>query len=189
MPRRHWLRIKLGHPHTAHTRSRHYREARPIGQGPRFHEPVRGVVHGPCRPRLGHRVGAHVELFAANRVVLLPTGIGVRHPTAHRDGRIIRARCYGDFVTLDPTGVVLIRAGSRPSLADLFSAWGQPLSRTQLTAFSAGTGQSVRMYVDGRRRAAPPAAVRLNATPRSCSRSAPTCHHTIGSRFRRAPKS
>jgi hypothetical protein len=137
------------------------REARPIGQGPRFHEPVRGVEHGPCRPRLGHRVGAHIELYAADRVVLLPPGIGVHHPTAHLDGRITRARCYGDFVTLDPTGVVLVRAGSRPSLADLFSAWGQPVSRTQLAAFPAGAGKEVRVYVDGRRRAGAPATVLL----------------------------
>jgi hypothetical protein len=137
------------------------REARPIGRGPRFHEPARGPVGGHCRPRLGPRFAVHVELFAADRVVLIPAGIGVRHPTAHVDGRITRARCYGDLVTLDPTGVVLARRASGARLGQLFAAWGQPLSRTRLAAFAAGAGDRVRVFVAGRPWTGPPGRVPL----------------------------
>jgi len=137
------------------------REARPIGHGGRFHEAVTGRVDGPCRRRLGPRTDAHVELFAANRVVLIPAGIGVRGPVSHLDGRITRARCYGDVVTLDPTGVVLVRPGTHLTLQNLFSGWGQPLSRNRLAAFSAAPGRQVRIYVNGRRCRGKAAAVRL----------------------------
>ena len=67
-------------------------EARPIGRGPRFHPPARGPVIGACRARLGPRDGVHVELFAANRVVIVPAGIGVRGPLTTSAGRITRSR-------------------------------------------------------------------------------------------------
>ena len=137
------------------------REARPIGRGIRFHEPAGGAMPGHCRRRLGHRIAVHVELFAANRVVLIPAGIGVRGPTRRVDGRITHARCYGNLVTLDPTGVIRIRAGSRLTLGDLFSAWGQPLSPSRLAAFSASPGRSVRSYIGGGRRSGPPQSVPL----------------------------
>jgi hypothetical protein len=98
----------------------------------------------------------HVEVFAANRVVLLPAGIGTRPPRGFSAGRISRARCYGALVTLEPTGVVLVRAEARLRLDDLFRAWGQPLSRARLASFSTGAARRVAVFVDGRRwRAAP----------------------------------
>jgi hypothetical protein len=112
-------------------------EARPIGTGPRFTLPASGPVAGPCRRSLGPRVGVHVEVFAANRVLLLPAGIGARQPRTKLDGRIASAPCYGALVTLDPTGLVLVRPGAVLTLADLFRSWGEPLSRTRLTSFSA----------------------------------------------------
>lgn len=124
--------------------------ARPIGGGAKFHPPVRGAVRGSCRPRLGSRVGVHVELFAANRVVLIPAGVGTIAPRAFSDGRLTRARCYGEVVTLDPTGLVLVRPRSRSTLADLFGEWGQPLSSRRLGPFSAVTGARVTVFVDGR---------------------------------------
>ena len=92
-----------------------------------------------------------MELFAADRVVLVAAGIGTRPPRRLSEGRISSASCYGELVTLDPTGLVLVRAGSRPVLADLFRAWGQPLSSTRLASFSASAGGSVSVFVDGRR--------------------------------------
>jgi hypothetical protein len=62
-------------------------EARPIGTGPRFTLPASGPVAGACQRSLGPRVGVHVEVFAANRVLLLPAGIGARQPWAKLDGR------------------------------------------------------------------------------------------------------
>jgi hypothetical protein len=136
-------------------------EARPIGTGPRFTLPVSGPVAGACQRSLGPRVGVHVEVFAANRVLLLPAGIGAQQPWAKLDGRIASAPCYGALVTLDPTGLVLVRPGARLTLADLFRSWGEPLSRTRLTSFSAPAGSQVAVFVDGRRWNGGPASVPL----------------------------
>jgi hypothetical protein len=126
-------------------------QARPVGRGARFQPGASGPVLGGCRPRLGPRHGAHVELFASDRVVIVPAGIGTRPPRRSLSGRITSARCYGDPVTLEPTGLVLVRAGARPSLADLFRAWGQPLSPLRLGPFRAPPGTQVRVFVGGRR--------------------------------------
>ena len=67
------------------------------------------------------------------------------------EGRISSAGCYSSLVTLDPTGLVLVRPGSHVSLSDLFRAWGQPLSRRRLTSFSAPQSRPVTVFVDGRR--------------------------------------
>lgn len=103
----------------------------------------------------------HVELFAANRVVIVPSGIGTRVPAERLSGRIVTARCYGDLVTLEPTGLVLLRSGSRLRLADLFRAWGQPLSATRLGPFAAPLGTRVHVFIDGRGWRRSPASVPL----------------------------
>jgi hypothetical protein len=113
------------------------REARPVGVGARFRPPVSGRPLGACRGALGSRFGVHVEVFAANRVVIIPAGIG-------RGGA---TRCYGALATLAPTGVVLVRRGERLSLAALFRSWGQPLSSDRLVSFRG----AVRAFVDGTR--------------------------------------
>jgi hypothetical protein len=136
-------------------------EARPIGTGPRFTTPASGPVTGSCQRSLGPRFGVHVEVFAANRVLLLPAGIGARRPWTQLDGRVVSARCYGALVTLDPTGLVLIRPGQRLTLAALFRSWGEPLSRTRLTSFTAKQGTQVAVFVDGRPWRAAPGAVPL----------------------------
>jgi hypothetical protein len=135
------------------------REARPIGRGPRFHPPASGPVLGPCRGALGRRAGVHVEVFGADRVVLIAAGIGARPPVRTDAGRIVAARCFGELATVDPTGVVLVRPGARLTLADLFASWGQPLGPRRLASF---TGP-VRVYVDGRRIALNPRRVALSA--------------------------
>jgi hypothetical protein len=136
-------------------------QTRPIGLGARFHPPATGPVIGRCAPTLGPRTAAHVEVFAANRVVIVAAGIGARPPWAFSAGRITRARCYGALVTLDPTGVVLVRAGAHATLADLFKSWGQPLSNRQLGSFSASPGGQVAVFVNGLRGSVPPASVPL----------------------------
>jgi hypothetical protein len=110
---------------------------------------------------LGQRIGVHVEVFAADRVLLLPAGIGVKPPRAMLDGRVISARCYGTLVTLDPTGLVLLRPGAGLTLGTLFRSWGQPLSPTRLTSFSAPAGTSVAVFVNGKRWPGAPADVPL----------------------------
>jgi hypothetical protein len=136
-------------------------EARPIGTGPRFQPPVSGSPAGRCERPLGSRTGVHVEVFAANRVLLLPAGIGARRPLTLLSGRITGARCYGALVTLDPTGLVLTRSGSRLTLGDLFRSWGEPLSRTQLASFRASQGSQVAVFVGGRAWHGVPGAVPL----------------------------
>jgi hypothetical protein len=126
------------------------REARPIGTGPRFQPGVSGPVIGRCRRALGRRNGVHVEVFAANRVVIVPAGIGTLPPRTYSAGRISDARCYGELVTLEPTGVILVRAGARLTMASLFRSWGQPLSSTRLASFRAPAGTRVAVFVDGR---------------------------------------
>jgi hypothetical protein len=136
-------------------------EARPIGRGASFHPPATGPVIGPCRSRLGTRVGVHVELFAANRVVLVAEGIGTRPPRGFDAGRISSAGCYGQLVTIDPTGLVLVRPGTTPTLAQLFRSWGQPLTSSQLASFAAVPGTRVSVFVDGHRQPGPPGLVPL----------------------------
>ena len=132
------------------------REARPIGRGPRFQPPVHGPIIGRCRHVLGARNAVHVEVFAANRVVIVPAGIGTRPPRTLSDARIPAASCYGDLVTLDPTGVVLVRTQRHLTLADLFRSWGEPLTPTRLASFSAPAGARIAVFIDGRPWHGPP---------------------------------
>jgi hypothetical protein len=136
-------------------------QSRPVGRGPLFQPSARGPVLGACRGRLGRRTGVHVELFAADRVVIVPAGIGTRAPIERLSGRIVAARCYGDLVTLEPTGLLLLRGGTPLRVSDLFRAWGQPLSATRLGPFSAPAGTRVRVFVDGRRWRGSPGSVPL----------------------------
>lgn len=133
---------------------------RPIGRGPRFQPPLKSSVAGGCTARLGTREQAHVELFGANRVVLLAAGIGTRAPRRLVDGRLHRAACFGALVTLDPTGTVYLRPGTHPTVGGLFSAWGQPLTRMRIASF---TGGRVYVYVDGRLRRGSPRSVPLTS--------------------------
>jgi hypothetical protein len=135
---------------------------RTVGAGERFHPAARGPIIGTCRPRLGARIAAHVELFAENHVVLIAGGVGTAAPRTVVDARITRARCFGAVVTLDPTGIVYARPGAAPTLADLFRSWGEPLSATRLASFVAPPGTRVRVYVDGRSRGGPPELVPLS---------------------------
>lgn len=137
------------------------REARPIGKGRRFHPPATGPIQGSCRRPLGARYGVHLEVFGANRVVIVPPGIGTRAPRRLSAGRISSAGCYGSVVTLEPTGVLLVRAGASVSLARVFRAWGQPLSAKRLATFPAVPGQRVRAFVNGKRWAGAPTGIPL----------------------------
>lgn len=114
-------------------------QARPVGVGPQFHPGVSGPVLASCRPRLGPRYGVHLEVFRANRVVLVGAGIGTRGPRRWRFGRLTAAGCFGAVVTLDPTGVLLVRNGTSDRLGSVFASWGVSLTGMQ------------RAFVDGRR--------------------------------------
>ena len=64
-------------------------------------------------------------------------------------------------MTLEPTGVVLVRPRARLTTADLFRSWGQPLSATGMLSFRAGRGKRVTVFVGGRRWRGRPGSVPL----------------------------
>jgi hypothetical protein len=132
-------------------------ESRPLGAQARFHPPASAAAVPQCRGELGPRVAAHVELFAENRVVVIPAGVGTQGPRRLFAGRVVGARCFGQLVTLEPTGVVLVRPGRKVPLADLFRSWGLRLTSRKLAGFRG----RVRVYVDGRERSADPRSVTL----------------------------
>jgi hypothetical protein len=138
-------------------------QARPIGAGARFQPPATGVVQGRCTAALGARTAVHMEVFAANRVVIVAAGIGVRAPWRLSAGRIADAGCYGELVTLEPTGVVLMRPGGHARLQALFRAWGQSLSTTRLASFRAARGTAVKVFLNGKRWPGAPGSVPLSS--------------------------
>lgn len=137
-------------------------QMRPIGAARRFHPPAPTRTVSGCRRGLGRRTAAHLELFAEDRVVLVPSGIGTLPPSRRRNGRIVAARCYGPVVTLEPTGVVLVREGTRATVGDLFRQWGMPLTESVMGAFRAARGTRVIAFVGGRRWRRSPAAIPLS---------------------------
>jgi hypothetical protein len=130
---------------------------RPVGDGPRFQPPARSpavarateVAGLGCSSTGAARYGAHVEVFAAGRVVVVPAGIGLA-PPLRREGAYVRgARCAYPLMTAEPTGLVEIAhdsAGTKATLGTLFALWGQPLGAHRLAGFSG----RVRVHVDGR---------------------------------------
>lgn len=113
----------------------------PIGSGPKFHPPAHTRPAGVTCERT-RRYGVHLELFARNRVIIVPAGI--RH-------RCMRTRW--------PVGIIEVR-GSH-TLGDFFRVWGLPLSHTRLLGFRTTAADPVRIYVGGRRWLGPLRAVPL----------------------------
>lgn len=101
---------------------------------------------------------AHLELFAAGRVVIVPAGIGVLG-ARRRGGFVTGARCTTDVRTTEPTGVVELRPGARLTVGDLFAVWGRALGRDRLLGFRG----PVRAWVGGRRWRGDPRAIPLRA--------------------------
>jgi hypothetical protein len=125
----------------------------PVGAGPAFHVPPRGAraaaalpIDGlRCQRRVGRREQAHVELFAAGRVVPIPPGIGVAPPLRRRGAYVRTGRCSYPLRTTEPTGLLELRRDAGLTLGALFDVWGQPLSRRRLARFRG----AVRAYLGG----------------------------------------
>jgi hypothetical protein len=139
----------------------------PVGRGPGYRIPAlsravaeRGPVDG-LRCLLSHprQYGIHIELFAHRRVIPVSSGIGVAPPVRRAGVYVLGGGCSYPLRTLEPTGVVRIDRGLRPSptLGTLFTLWGQRLSTTRLAGFSGG----VLAFVDGRRWRISPRAIPL----------------------------
>jgi hypothetical protein len=103
----------------------------PIGTGPKFHPPA-ATRSADVRCARTTRFGVHLELFARNRVIIVPAGI---------DHRCMRTRW--------PVGIVEVRG--RQTLGGFFRVWGQPLSPTRLVGFHTSRARPVRAYVGGKR--------------------------------------
>ena len=119
---------------------------RPRGRGVQLAQSVDGLR---CSARQAVDGLAHIELFAANHVVVVPAGIGVAPPMQVRDARIVGERCGYPLRTVDPTGLLLMGRGHRCTLGELFDLWGQPLSASVMAGFSAGKHHHVAVYIDG----------------------------------------
>lgn len=137
----------------------------PIGVGARFHpgptsppvaraEPVGRFA---CGVRKGAVTRAHIELFAAGRVVVVPAGIGIAPPFVRERGFVPGGRCAYPLRTHQPTGVVELDSRLSPTLGDLFALWGRRLSPTRLLSFPG----AVRIYVAGKLRRGDPRDVPL----------------------------
>jgi hypothetical protein len=109
-----------------------------------------------------HRTfGAHLEIFANRRDVVIPAGIGVA-PPRRRDGAYVSGgRCRYPLRTVEPTGLIEVEDGRPLTLGDFFDVWGQPLTSRRVLGFRAGRGMSVAVFVNGRRRAGDPRSVPL----------------------------
>lgn len=137
----------------------------PIGVGPRFHPGPTSAAVATARPVGRHvcgapvetRVRAHVELFAQRRVVIVPAGIGVAPPFRLRNGFVVGGRCSYAIRTVEPTGVIEVDAGVRPTLGDLFAVWGRRLAPDRLLSFSG----RVEAFVAGKRWRGDPRRIRL----------------------------
>ncbi len=139
----------------------------PIGTGPKFHPPAQ-TRPVPLSCAKTKRYGVHLELFARNRVIIVPAGI---------EHRCLRTRW--------PVGIVEVRG--RHTLGEFFRVWGQPLSQTRLVGFKTRPDRPVRAYVNGRRwRGELCGGSRSDGTPTSSSSSAGTFGRTRSSSSRSA---
>lgn len=104
-----------------------------------------------CGRHPGPRLGVHLEVFVNGYDVVIPSGIGVA-PPHRRDGAFVRGgRCSYALRTTDPTGMIEVRPGTRATLGQFFSVWGQRLGPRMLLSFNARGSQRVIAYSAGRR--------------------------------------
>jgi hypothetical protein len=136
------------------------------GSGPRYRPLSLGKLAAQAQPISGMRCsrppapaayGVHLELFAAGRVVLIPSGIGIAPERTRRGAEVHGGRCSYPLRTHAPTGVIEVAAADRLTLGDLFAVWGQPLTRTRMAGFRG----RVRAYVNGRSFTDVPSTIRL----------------------------
>jgi hypothetical protein len=129
-----------------------------VGPGRRFRPPAttaavragRPVGRLRCATRRGQRFGAHLEIFAHDHVVAIPTGVGITPPLQLSEGRVRTGRCYYSAVTVDPTGVIEVRRGATVTLGDVFALWGQALTAHRVAGFTAREGERITAYVGTR---------------------------------------
>ncbi len=161
-----------GTPSAASLQALDWSRTAPFGVGPAFAPAVSAAAARAGAPVGGLRCGAagarvygaHLELFAAGRIVRVAAGIGLAPPLRLQGGRVVSARCAYPIRTLEPTGVVEVdaRFASVATVGRLFALWGQELGPRRLAGFAAGAGRQVVAFVDGRRFAGDPRSIPLS---------------------------
>lgn len=129
----------------------------PIGARPEFHPPAlsravaarREVAGLRCERAAPTRFGAHLELFARGRVVIVPAGVGVAPPWSEPRPHVVSGPCSYAARTTTPTGVIEVASGRELTLERFFAVWGQPLGERRLAGFRGRPAQRVRAYVGG----------------------------------------
>src|SRR5690348_10087137 len=101
--------------------------------------------------------GVHLDLYANRLVVPIPAGIGVAPPQRRAGAYVLGGACTYPLRTYEPTGVVVLDAGTPRTLQQLFAVWGQPLSAGSVAGFHG----SVRAFLNGRRWRGSPGAIPL----------------------------
>ena len=118
---------------------------RHVGVGPRYRLPAlsravaaRATIDGlRCKRRRPAQYGVHIELFAHRLVIPVSAGIGVAPPVRRTGAYVLSGGCTYPLETLEPTGVIRIERGLRPTptIGTLFLIWGQPLSARRMLSF------------------------------------------------------
>ena len=102
----------------------------PIGPTAAYRPAANRVFAGACPS--GETFAVHLELFANQKAVVVPAGIGA---------------CSDPVRTRTPTGIVEVSSRAPRTVGDLFRVWGKPLGAHRLVSFR---GSPVRAYVNGR---------------------------------------
>jgi hypothetical protein len=130
-----------------------------FGNGPRYRPGPGGHLVSAARPvgrfrceraRRG-RYATHLEIFANRRDLVIPAGIGIAPPRKRNGAYVTGGRCRYPVRTVEPTGLIEIDDGVEATLGEFFVLWDQPLSRRRLLSFRAGPGETVQVFVNGKR--------------------------------------
>lgn len=133
--------------------------ARSVGHGPRFRPSPTGTRAARAEPVEGMRclaprrvvAVAHIEVFAAGHVLVVPAGIGFAPPLVRHGAYVSGGRCAYRIRTVAPTGLLLMEARRPVTLGQFFALWGQRLSRRTVAGFSPSRGTGVSVFIDGSR--------------------------------------
>jgi hypothetical protein len=117
-------------------------------------EPVGGVS---CDAQEGSRIHIHQHLLILDhgKEVAIPPNVG----------QVPAKRCLYWIHTHTPDGILHIEAPLNRSftLGDFFNIWGEPLSRSEAASAHAGKGQTLHVFVNGKRYEGDPRKISLVA--------------------------
>ena len=119
------------------------------------HRPIAGI---PCEKTAptGSQTHAELQIYYQGTPVTVPANVGVKQG------------CLYWLHTNDDSGVIAVDlpksdAHRTYTLGDFFKIWGQPLSRHQVATLKPGKGQSVEVWVQGKRYQGDPTGIPLSS--------------------------